>query len=67
MGWRNQIPLLLDLGYRVVCPDMMGYGGTVRIRSIFVIKQSIQMTRMHLKYPRIQSLSTRSREQRMTW
>ena len=29
MGWRNQILLLLDLGYRVVCPDMIGYGGTV--------------------------------------
>lgn len=28
MGWRNQIPPLIDLGYRVICPDMMGYGGT---------------------------------------
>ncbi|MCJ1257969.1 hypothetical protein MMC24_005797 [Lignoscripta atroalba] len=28
MGWRNQIPMLLSMGYRVVCPDMMGYGGT---------------------------------------
>ena len=29
-GWRYQIPGLVDLGYRVVAPDMMGYGGTVR-------------------------------------
>ena len=29
MGWRNQILPLLDLGYQVVCPDMIGYGGTV--------------------------------------
>ena len=29
MGWRNQIPMLMKMGYRVVCPDMMGYGGTV--------------------------------------
>jgi hypothetical protein len=29
MGWRYQIPLLLDMGFRVVAPDMMGYGGTV--------------------------------------
>lgn len=28
VGWRNQIPMLLDMGYRVVVPDMMGYGGT---------------------------------------
>lgn len=28
MGWRNQIPLFLDMGYQIVCPDMMGYGGT---------------------------------------
>ncbi|KAI9826292.1 MAG: hypothetical protein M1832_000209 [Thelocarpon impressellum] len=27
-GWRHQIPILLDLGLRVVVPDMMGYGGT---------------------------------------
>lgn len=27
-GWRYQIPLLTSLGLRVVCPDMMGYGGT---------------------------------------
>jgi pimeloyl-ACP methyl ester carboxylesterase len=29
-GWRFQIPLFLKLGLRVVCPDMMGYGRTVR-------------------------------------
>lgn len=28
VGWRNQIPMLLDMGYRVVVPDMIGYGGT---------------------------------------
>ncbi|MCJ1358776.1 MAG: hypothetical protein MMC33_008776 [Icmadophila ericetorum] len=28
IGWRNQIPLLVDMGLRVVVPDMMGYGGT---------------------------------------
>jgi soluble epoxide hydrolase/lipid-phosphate phosphatase len=28
MGWRYQIPLLLELGCRVVAPNMMGYGGT---------------------------------------
>ncbi|PVI06384.1 epoxide hydrolase-like protein [Periconia macrospinosa] len=27
-GWRYQIPLLLDMGLRVVAPDLMGYGGT---------------------------------------
>ncbi|KAI4158814.1 MAG: hypothetical protein LQ342_007111 [Letrouitia transgressa] len=30
VGWRNQIPLLLGMGYRVVCPDLVGFGGTVR-------------------------------------
>ncbi|KAF2277774.1 alpha/beta-hydrolase [Westerdykella ornata] len=28
MGWRYQIPMLLDMGFRVVAPDMLGYGGT---------------------------------------
>jgi hypothetical protein len=29
MGWRYQIPALVDMGFRVVAPDMMGYGSTV--------------------------------------
>ena len=28
MGWRYQIPMMLDLGYQVIVPDMMGYGRT---------------------------------------
>ncbi|KAI9893403.1 MAG: hypothetical protein M1814_006700 [Vezdaea aestivalis] len=28
IGWRYQIPTLLKLGFRVVVPDMMGYGQT---------------------------------------
>jgi pimeloyl-ACP methyl ester carboxylesterase len=28
-GWRFQIPALLELGLRVVAPDLMGFGGTV--------------------------------------
>ena len=27
-GWRNQIEPWRDAGYRVVVPDMLGYGGT---------------------------------------
>ncbi|KAI6247220.1 Bifunctional epoxide hydrolase 2 [Erysiphe necator] len=27
-GWRYQIPCLLSLGFRIVAPNMMGYGGT---------------------------------------
>ncbi|KAF1962007.1 alpha/beta-hydrolase [Byssothecium circinans] len=27
-GWRYQIPLLLEMGFRVVAPDLMGFGGT---------------------------------------
>ncbi|EGP85918.1 uncharacterized protein MYCGRDRAFT_45185 [Zymoseptoria tritici IPO323] len=27
-GWRHQMPMLLDEGFRVVAPDMMGYGDT---------------------------------------
>lgn len=27
-GWRNQAPYLASLGYRVVIPDMLGYGRT---------------------------------------
>ncbi|KAI4260997.1 MAG: hypothetical protein L6R42_003800 [Xanthoria sp. 1 TBL-2021] len=28
IGWRNQIPMLLDMGFLVVAPDMIGYGQT---------------------------------------
>ena len=28
IGWRNQVPALLDMGFRVICPDLMGFGGT---------------------------------------
>jgi pimeloyl-ACP methyl ester carboxylesterase len=27
-SWRHQIPALADAGYRVIAPDMRGYGGT---------------------------------------
>ncbi len=27
-SWRHQVPVLLDAGYRVIVPDMPGYGGT---------------------------------------
>ena len=29
-GWRYQVPLFLEHGFRVVCPDLMGFGMTVR-------------------------------------
>jgi len=28
LGWRYQIPFLLERGFRVVAPDLMGFGGT---------------------------------------
>lgn len=27
-GWRYQVPFLMNLGLRVIVPDMLGYGGT---------------------------------------
>ncbi|OQD62143.1 hypothetical protein PENPOL_c013G06736 [Penicillium polonicum] len=30
MGWRYQIPMLVDMGLRVVAPDCLGYGRTNR-------------------------------------
>jgi pimeloyl-ACP methyl ester carboxylesterase len=30
MAWRYQIPLFLKLSFRVVCPDCIGYGRSVR-------------------------------------
>ena len=29
-GWRNQIPILIEEGFRTVAIDCIGYGGTVR-------------------------------------
>lgn len=31
MGWRYQIPMLVNMGLRVVAPDCLGYGRTVSI------------------------------------
>ena len=33
IGWRYQVPYLTELGFRVIVPDMMGYGSTVTTRS----------------------------------
>jgi soluble epoxide hydrolase/lipid-phosphate phosphatase len=33
-GWRYQIPFLVDQGYRVVAPNMLGYAGTARPEAI---------------------------------
>ncbi|KAH7134462.1 Alpha/Beta hydrolase protein [Dactylonectria estremocensis] len=30
LGWRFQVPYFMSLGFRVVVPDMLGYGGTDR-------------------------------------
>lgn len=32
--WRHQWPALVDAGYRVVCPDLLGYGGTDRPEAV---------------------------------
>jgi pimeloyl-ACP methyl ester carboxylesterase len=29
MGWRYQIPVFVNKGYRVIAPDCLGYGRTV--------------------------------------
>jgi len=34
ISWRNQIPLLVELGYRVWAPNQRGYGNTTRPRRV---------------------------------
>jgi pimeloyl-ACP methyl ester carboxylesterase len=43
MGWRYQINSLLDLGLRVVAPDMMGYGRTA------CVSQFLALLKQHAK------------------
>lgn len=33
IGWRYQIPMLLDMGFQVIAPDLMGFGQTVCVFS----------------------------------
>ncbi len=33
ISWRHQIPFLAELGYRVIAPDMRGYGGSTSYRT----------------------------------
>lgn len=47
MGWRYQIPLLVEMGFRVVAPDMMGYGGTV---SVFLLVLRSLCTRLPIDH-----------------
>ena len=35
-GWRYQIPMLLDQGFRVAAIDCIGYGGTVILQLLLV-------------------------------
>lgn len=37
MGWRYQIPVLVEMGFRVVGPDCMGYGRTVSFLGLFIV------------------------------
>jgi hypothetical protein len=73
MGWRYQIPLLLELGFRVVCPDSVGYGRTVLTHFYhFYLSTSNGMananlhSRMLLNSPSTQHQSIRTRRPRMT-
>lgn len=42
-GWRYQIPYLVSKGYRVITPDLRGYGQTVRF-CVFSIKNALDFT-----------------------
>ena len=69
MGWRYQIPLLVDMGMRVVAPDMMGYGGTVRQIQRFCDSgycTETDMFRMRPKFRQTRSSCMDSREHHMT-
>ena len=37
IGWRHQIPVLMQLGFRVVCPDCIGYGISVSNPRVLVL------------------------------
>lgn len=43
-SWREQLPMLADLGWRAVAPDLRGYGGTSRPaeRSAYVIDHLVE-------------------------
>jgi hypothetical protein len=63
MGWRYQIPFLVSLGFRVVAPDMMGYGGTVSPSYLTLpsLYPDVDVRRMHP----MRSVFMASREQQM--
>jgi pimeloyl-ACP methyl ester carboxylesterase len=44
ISWRHQIPFLADLGYRVIAPDMRGYGdsSTYPAYDAFAIEESVK-------------------------
>lgn len=42
MGWRYQIPMLVDMGLRVVAPDCLGYGRTVSKSRMTILWENIQ-------------------------
>ena len=68
IGWRNQIPMLLDMGFLVVAPDMMGYGQTVSQprKLIDPMALFLSLVRKPLMYHRSLSPSTVSEGSRTT-
>lgn len=44
MGWRYQIPDIINMGLRVVAPDCLGYGRTVRAWLILLLRYYIYIT-----------------------
>ena len=48
MGWRYQIPMLVDMGLRVVAPDCLGYGRTVRATSAVKSQEKLSWIASHI-------------------
>lgn len=68
MGWRYQIPMLLELDFRVVCPDLMGFGGTVSALSTQLRSwKFIRRIRTLHRFPQSRQLSTVIKERPMIW
>ncbi|USN55142.1 MAG: alpha/beta fold hydrolase [Candidatus Peribacteria bacterium] len=44
--WRYMVPLLLQQGYRVIAPDMLGFGRSEKVVNLDVLEPQLQAQRI---------------------
>jgi len=58
LGWRQQIPFLASKGYRVIAPDLRGFGDTVSIDYNAAITINLDLVLMYTDFRALRKIIT---------